>query len=515
MILTKKRLLCLVISTIVGASLLTGCKTDPKPTTGAGNDIANKGPVTLKLIHNLNADINLQDNPVLKEIEKKANVKLEIEAPPQNNYWDRVRIIIASGDLPDFFYNGTDVDFEKWSGDGLLATLDDKIKKYPNLMANISTQQWSDTTALVDGKIHAVPRPNSYDKWGFLINNKWLNKLGLKAPTTVSEFIEVSRAFTKNDPDGNGKNDTYGVSFDKLWSLRPEFLTTAYNISAHWGMPDKDGTFHTRPTSSGYINMFTTLREMYKEGILDRDFVIHKGREDEEKMAQSRIGIIGISHKGVNGYLKKYNMNPDDFTFHAPLKLNSNGESVYMMPPSCWGAFLIPAASKKVDDVLKFLDWANTEEGFKLFQFGLQGTHYNSYDVEKRIVDRTPEQVTKLKTATSGNLAFATAFKQRPNIEGGETAAERAKYQKETSDAARVTTEYYVPFVKLLYKLSSEIPDQTKTLQTLEIRYITGEVSLEEFNKFITSEYKPKVEKAEKDYNEFMKKNPVEKKKSN
>ncbi len=35
-------------------------------------------------------------------------------------------------------------------------------------------------------------------------------KLGLEAPTTLDEFMEVAKAFTFNDPDGNGKDDTYG-----------------------------------------------------------------------------------------------------------------------------------------------------------------------------------------------------------------------------------------------------------------------------------------------------------------
>ena len=41
-----------------------------------------------------------------------------------------------------------------------------------------------------------------------IIRQDWLDKLGLKAPTTIDEFEEVIRAFTEDDPDGNGQKDT-------------------------------------------------------------------------------------------------------------------------------------------------------------------------------------------------------------------------------------------------------------------------------------------------------------------
>ena len=54
----------------------------------------------------------------------------------------------------------------------------------------------------------------------------------MDAPRTVEEFVEVCRAFTTQDPDGNGKADTYGVSFGAqqnsmdsgIWHMNNDFL---------------------------------------------------------------------------------------------------------------------------------------------------------------------------------------------------------------------------------------------------------------------------------------------------
>lgn len=41
---------------------------------------------------------------MLKAVEEKTGVTLEIEAPPISNYTDRLQLTMASGELPDLIY---------------------------------------------------------------------------------------------------------------------------------------------------------------------------------------------------------------------------------------------------------------------------------------------------------------------------------------------------------------------------------------------------------------------------
>ncbi|MBJ8193936.1 sugar ABC transporter substrate-binding protein, partial [Bacillus cereus] len=66
---------------------------------------------------------------------------------------------------------------------------------------------------------------------------------GLKVPTTLDELYEVARAFTEDDPDGNGKNDTTG--FVDRSDLRYSSFKT---LSSYFGTPngwkvDESGKF--------------------------------------------------------------------------------------------------------------------------------------------------------------------------------------------------------------------------------------------------------------------------------
>ena len=61
----------------------------------------------------------------------------------------------------------------------------------------------------IDGKHYGIPY--SRQAQTLMIRKDWLEKLGLKAPTTWPEMLGVAKAFATADPDGDGKADTYGM----------------------------------------------------------------------------------------------------------------------------------------------------------------------------------------------------------------------------------------------------------------------------------------------------------------
>ncbi len=75
---------------------------------------------------------------------------------------------------------------------------------------------YKDLITAPDGNIYALPQVNEcyhcmYQQrmW---IYKPWLDKLGLKMPTTTDEFYEVLKAFKTKDPNGNGKADEIPLS---------------------------------------------------------------------------------------------------------------------------------------------------------------------------------------------------------------------------------------------------------------------------------------------------------------
>ncbi len=160
---------------------------------------------------------SIKDMKWLKEIEDAAGVDITWEQIYTD--WDQTKATrFASGNIPDILINATtDSDYVMYNG--LFADLTDLIDKdAPNVKAMFKEEPDTKVMAeTLDNKIYALPKFQG--KWPatntvLFINQKWLDKLGLKMPTTFSEFKKVLEAFKANDCNGNGNaNDEIPLDF--------------------------------------------------------------------------------------------------------------------------------------------------------------------------------------------------------------------------------------------------------------------------------------------------------------
>ena len=530
--------ICMVAALLATALLFTACGSDePAPPAPPEAPPAQQQPapdpapapepeptadrITVNAVFQINPEVVLDNNPIIAELEERLNITLNIEAPPTSGYADRVRMMVAVGDMPDLLHYGADIFATQWAEEGLLMDVTQARHNYPNLMANISEEQWGDTM-FIPGYIHGVPRPNSADRWGFLINTTWLDNLNLEAPRTVEEFIEVARAFTNDDPNQDGSL-TIGASLhgnagsmdSGVWHLMNDFLSSAFGISSwHAGLPDVDGANRLRAFRLEYIEYLELLRDLFAEGIIDQEFITHRGgTEPQEKLAMNRVGIIGASETNyVPNILERFYLDMDSFQFMPPLVREGSGRNpIYAVPPSNWMAYYVNAhSSPEVQDaVLRLLDFANSEDGFVLLHWGQAGTHFNSFDIQNRTIDRTPAQADARNLVTSNMFAMANAFEGRPPLLGGTTPEGIAKWQAEAGFAQSVTTRIYFAFSKMLDALGADFPDEVQTLNSLEVRFVTGEISLEDLLSFRDGQYREISRDIEQAFIDFHAANPA------
>jgi len=503
------------------SSSLTGCGSksnqDSNVSATAG---AKSEPVKIRMFNRVNAQVVIENNPVIAEAEKLANVKIELEAPPINNYVDKLQILMASTDLPDLIYNwgtagnGADANMETWAKNGLLTPLDDKISKYPNLMKNITKEMWDAVKSVNDGKTYIVPRTNITNDWGYMINNDWLKKLNLKAPTTIDEFTNVCRAFTKNDPDGNGKDDTFGVTFtnpglgnNTIWNST-NFIAAAFDLPVVDGVKDTDGNYKIREKMSGYIPYLTYLKQLNDEKIIDPEFLINKINVDTDKVNQGRVGIRYGHEYAVVGNLSKDKDSDKKYAYYPVLK-DSKGVATDWVTPAMWGGWMISKSSKNVDAVLKFLDWGNTQEANTLFQLGIKGVTYDSYDGANKLVTRNADQAAKAATVTSTYMTLANAIGGLGSIiEGADTQERYNTFKAQYDSAMKQVKVVNVPAVRApkILSLNSTIPDLVKKKDDMEVKFILGNITLQQFKDFLEKEWYPATADAEKEYIDTMNK---------
>ena len=128
---------------------------------------------------------------------------------------------IMSGNYPDVFSTNSS-EYRNNVESGAVADITEVYEKYATdeLKAYMAADGGMALESLrIDGKLYGLPRINNdpyaaaHVMW---IRKDWLDNLGLEIPTTMEELQEVARAFTFNDPDGNGQNDTYGLALDGI-----------------------------------------------------------------------------------------------------------------------------------------------------------------------------------------------------------------------------------------------------------------------------------------------------------
>ena len=87
---------------------------------------------------------NFGDMTIFKELQNKTNVQIKWKNIPGDGYQEKKNLLLASGDLPDAFYNSgfSDLDIQKYAKDGTIIPLDGLIDKYmPNLKKRLEERK--------------------------------------------------------------------------------------------------------------------------------------------------------------------------------------------------------------------------------------------------------------------------------------------------------------------------------------------------------------------------------------
>jgi multiple sugar transport system substrate-binding protein len=223
---------------------------------GSGSDSAGTGdPNTLEVWTRSNPDSAATYDRVFAAFTKKTGIKIDYQ--PIINFDQQLQARASTKDLPDVMINDTAL-MGSYQSQGLLKAIDpDSIAGHDQ----ISAKSWSSTVGL-DGKHYGIPY--SRQAQTLMIRKDWLKKLGLKAPTTWQEMLDVAKAFATRDPDGDGKKDTYGI-------VAPGSAQNGY--AAWWGAsflwqggaqiiePDGKGGYRPAMDSAAAVRTVTWMKD--------------------------------------------------------------------------------------------------------------------------------------------------------------------------------------------------------------------------------------------------------------
>ncbi|MCY9697396.1 extracellular solute-binding protein [Paenibacillus alginolyticus] len=373
------KLLKVACVTCLSASILAACSTQKEsPAQQASQQPAGTPakPLELKVMMIQQApEPPKKDSPFLKKIEEHTNTKLDITWVPGAGtaYDDKVSATIASGNLPDLILIRKTKESANLNAQlsGVFWELTPYLKDFKNLsqMSPVAVKN-----ASISGKLYGIPRERVLSRYGMIIRKDWLDNLGLQMPKTTDELYKVAKAFTENDPDKDGKKNTFGIQEDATMELLKQLTVYSGGPNA-WGL--KDGKVIPDFMAPEFKPALDLYKKMVNEKIIAADFPIAK---KYDYFNQGKAGIyFSVMDDGYGRHIDMIKQDPKvvvDVTqnFDGPQGQRVRGTTGYD------SLIAIPKSSvkdeTKLKQILGFIDKMGDEPMLSLINAGLEGADY-------------------------------------------------------------------------------------------------------------------------------------------
>jgi putative aldouronate transport system substrate-binding protein len=381
----KKRLSALIVLSILSLSLFaTGQNESPAKTTAATDGKKNEVVELTIAVINKNAGFpaNTADDYCYQQILEKTGVALNFQVV--DDYYTALNVRIAGGDCPDLFVSDSSHMRSFAESGDILDLTPYRDKEMAALMKWIGDTDINAYTH--DGALYGVPKNYVNAQTYFLINIRqdWLDRLGLSIPKTVDELYDVAYAFTYNDPDGNGKNDTIGFS-GKLPNGF-EAIVNAYDTALGNYIIIRDGKVTNTLFQPHMKDALAMCKKFVDAGIVDPDIWTTNPRD---KAISGSLGLLSLEWSVMfkQSYVDQIKaVNPNArWSFFGPLASEVGAAPAFMpIDPASSKNFCCVSADiseEKLAALWRLLDYLVTEEGSMLVDFGLKGVHWD-YDAQ-------------------------------------------------------------------------------------------------------------------------------------
>ena len=480
---TNRRIGISVASVAIAGVALTGCGTGGS----GGESVAESKDITwMTVVHTPTTPE--KDGPVEKAIEDATGYNINFQWIPAASAGEKLTAALASNKLADVVTLNSinSSPMRKAQADGQFWEVSEYLDDYPNL-SKIDEQTRTD--ASIDGKLYGVPMLKYKARYGVLVRQDWLDNLGLEVPHTLDELADVARAFTNDDPDGNGKDDTTGfIDRQESFGVGLRSLSGYFGAGSVFEVND-DGDMVASFTTDAFKEAMEWYKGLYDEGAVNEEFITLQKQNQYDAIAQSKGGIVVTGLFEATGFMSlAESADPnttmqwalvDDMTYKdVPRRILSDTAG------GVGGWYAMPKSEVKDEEelrsVLDFLDKMSTDEVFGLMTNGVEGEHFTFDD--KGSVSITDQAVWD---------AEVQPFKSSRMSEVALTYPSNVQYQNEAEDKMAGQAEYAVtnPAQSLTSPTFDARWNEVNTaIGDAYTKYMVGQLTMEDYEAAIEKE---------------------------
>ncbi|WP_274465727.1 MULTISPECIES: extracellular solute-binding protein [unclassified Paenibacillus] len=253
---------------------------------------------TIRAVSNIKFDEGetIDKNAVYDAYEKELGIKIK-NSWVSDKYTEKLKISIASNDIPDFFRVSAN-ELQQLQEADMIADVTDIFDKY----ASQKTKEWFHldggrqlSTATFNNRLMAFPATdNPYNSSSYLwIRKDWLEKLGLPKPQTMQDVMMIAEEFAKKDPGGAGKTYAFALNSDYIaggaYDLQG-FFNGYHAYPGKW-VKDASGKLVYGTVMPEMKQALKQLQDMYKAGMIDPEFAVKDADKENELVVAGKIGM--------------------------------------------------------------------------------------------------------------------------------------------------------------------------------------------------------------------------------
>jgi ABC-type glycerol-3-phosphate transport system substrate-binding protein len=300
--------------------------------------------------------LNSNPDPIAVYLGKKYNAKITYTTVQSQDLETTISTRFAAGDIPDVMVLGTgDANRQITQllfDQGLLVDATQAMKYMPNY-AQYFTQDYANYISY-KGAYTAAPRYPIQGDWNPFLRKDWLAKLGMQTPKNLDELLTYARRVTNEDPDGNGRKDTWfagaaggGQGFGMLENLLWYFGENQYNVkNGKINHPMIDGTW------KAFLTFVKTLND---EGLLAPDWYTVDWESFKSYSLNGRVGYVNYPVWNIlqeQAIALGIEAKPSDHSWDVWAPLAPIGTGKISPPPG--PALMYAFSAKLLSDPVKF-----------------------------------------------------------------------------------------------------------------------------------------------------------------
>ncbi|OXM83006.1 hypothetical protein [Paenibacillus rigui] len=391
---------------------IAACSSDSeKQSDQKSSDNSKRVKLTMASVQGIEGFNYTNGDAVAKYYSDKFNYDLDMTALNWDNWNERLRIWINSGDMPDIaVYNYIHADAAAFVDQGLIKKLPDDWKtRWPNVAKVFSKTSLGPQMEKVFGGTYFIPRARFMSNLpgdplsnhpAIYIRKDWAQAVGfpIKSAYTTSEIIQYGKLIKEKDPGKVG---------DKLIPVAENTnhavdLFVARN-STHYNnfYKDKDGKYKWGGASEDTLKGLKVFSEAYRSGVLSKDFFTVKNEEHGSYFNVK--GNAGATYfqaptSAFQTYFNDFQANTklDPYqNIHMAIVLGEDGNYHQEDLINFWGTIVFNPniSNEKFERYMDVLDYNATPEGNTITNMGLKDVDwaYDSNGKVKSLYDEVKE----------------------------------------------------------------------------------------------------------------------------